>query len=501
MSDPAPLVAEASRLIGSLLTALQAYRGPSSDGLAQARALKELRIQTLRALEHRAPVVLGIAADGVWMLDQAIRAEDPRTTALARALYQDGVRQIELNQGLGEREVVAWVEAVLAALRTHPDGEDFLSCLWRHDTACLRAVVADPELSGEEAAELESLLLELEEAPGKLVPARTVEPQIPGLDALRAEAARERAAGLEPRILSAALEGFLFAEDDGVSQQSQAVLLELLDTAITTKRWDRAQRVITAVVQCGGVDGTGGASQHWLEKAATPIRLRELLLAAEPKASSVIAAFGPAAASGLLATLPTLESQGTRKLVIELLSSMPGWDLSLLEPLLRTERPGIALDAMEILNRARRPATFAVLAEAYRHPHPSVRAALADSLALFGHERSFALACQLLEDLDPRVRAAAARTLGRATHKDAARHLERSMQSPVFDAEWPEVKEAMVAAYVRLEGARAVQWLRALYHKSTGLLPRKDRDETAEIVLKGLQFLGAEPGPKRSRAN
>lgn len=497
--------ARVSSVLRSLLGALQAWRQyPPGSGPVE-RALTELLGYLTQALELEKTIVLRIEAEDLFLGGQRLLPGNARIAALASALVRDGVRQIELSRGLVAREVAGLLEAIHAALRTGREGEDFASCLWRHDTRHVVAIVAEGSARGPtdergRQGELLALLSELKngptggsKAPLKLFPARSADRQIPGLLELRAEAARERASGLEPRILSAALEGFLFAEDEATCARCQGILIDLLDAAIQAGRYDRAIRVVNAVTQCASFDNPQRSVEGWLLKAATPPRLRSIVLSPDTRAPSLLALLGPSSVPALLAVLPTIESVASRKVIIEVAASFAGWDLSLLEPIVRTERPGIALDALEILTRSRRPTAFLVMAEAFRHPSPAVRTALAEGIAQFPHDRAFGLACQLLEDPEPKVRAAAARTVGRLPHRDAARHLEAGMQRPEFDAEVPDVKEAYVAAYVRQEGTRGVAWLRALYHRG--------HQDTARVVLKGLALLGAEPGPRRSRAN
>ena len=502
------LEARVSSVLRSLLGALQAWRQyPPSSGPVE-RAVTELLGYLTQAFEVERSIVLSVEGERLLLAGQELLPGNARVATLAAALGRDGVRQIELSRGVLARELVALLEAIQAALRIGREGEDLAACLWRHDTRHVVALVAEASARGpghdrdrQDEVELARLLAELRsapeagkpKAPHKLFPARAADRQIPGLLELRAEAARERALGVEPRILSAALEGFLFAEDEATCARCQGILIDLLDAAIRTGRYDRAIRVVNAVIQCGSLDNPQRSVDGWLAKAATPPRLRSIVLSPDTRAPSLLALLGPQSVPALLAVLPTIESVASRKVIIEVAASFPGWDLSLLEPIVRAERSGIALDALEILTRSRRPTAFLVMAEAYRHPSPAVRAALAEGIAQFPHDRAFGLACQLLEDTEAKVRAAAARTLGRLSHRDAARHLEALMQRPEFDAEDAEVKEAYVAAYVRQEGTRGVAWLRTLYHRG--------HQDTARVVLKGLALLGAEPGPRRSRAN
>lgn len=512
------------------------------------RVMAELVATFTQVLEQHGELSLRVRPEAILFEDEVVLEEPNPDESIPFAFYRDGIRRIDLSQGLEDREIEVLTDATAEGFGYSGLGDDIVSYLWRHDLEHVRYVVVDTTIvqsDGKEPDEeqryeavdldrqIEGLLTSIYGADSQDdVGPKSVRVDGSDLSAKKIaetlEAVDEMAPGFhparalpEPPIYAAELRAEL-EEDDDVRVTVRAaheafhamceglapdaldamteVILRIYDAALVSQNLSLAGPIIRSVRSLGTVDRLSSRAEMWIKEALSEARLRNIQIppgSEGDEAFQPIATFfeagGSYAVPALLSLIPAVQEHTRRRQLSDLAVKLGIEDLEPLRAMLESEQPVVPVEAIHMLARIDKPEARVALLNIREHADPGFRIALLEAAASLSKNDQLQLATMLLEDQSLDVRCAAAKLLGNVKDIRSVRLIEGKVKgADLLTAPFP-LKQALLHCYVALVQVKAIPMLTKMLQDGGGLLARRDAEELAIAASQCLGFL-ATPG-------
>jgi hypothetical protein len=512
------------------------------------KMMADLYAAVTQLVNEEGELSIRIRADAFVYDNEIVLEETNPDESIPFIFYRDGIRKLDLGEGLEPAELEVLVNAIAEGFTFSGLGDDIVSFLWRHELEHVRYMVVDTTIVDAAAAkqggaevdafdldeQIERLLrniygssptddvgpravrvdgselaakeivAELDElddmAPG-FHPARAIVDRPAYADQLRADAEKigdddltRRAVGYGLRAIERGLGG---VDADVVAD----TILKMYDAAIVGGTWYLASWILWRVRDLAAHAHTEAMAAKFVAEAVAEARLRQVTGALSTAESddtvqaivSMFAACGPTVVPTVLSLIPHIPDASRRQLLIELAARLGITELSPVRALLTNDQAFVAVEAVNLLSTLGTPEACELLASAQLHMQAPVRIAMLHRSGVLPQPQRMLAAVQLLDDTELDVRVAAARVLGEVRDLQAVRAIETRVKDPKFSHEPLAIKEAFLIAFVQLVQVRGLPLLAKMFQDGGGLLAKKDNEETAIAAARALAVLGT-PG-------
>jgi len=477
-----------------LLRAIQTLRTyPASNQLAR---------EALAALQPRlaaaAPFALELTASGFLLASEPIGGGEQDRAKVALALFRDGVRRLELRQGIEAAETERLVLALAKPIHADDLTEDYVTRLWEGDLPHVGVAAVDPyiDVDIQEAVlegtsrpepEAEDQAGEREHLPAPPEAAFVVTEA----DALRVAQEVEQADRLAPwGSFIEAVFATMRSDAEGKRGERLVQMIEAgMQRCLDSGRWKMATEILRRL------RGSLPAPYPPLlrkaaERMATSERLRPLHDALErgecppADAEAVLAGMAPLGLGAVCELLAATRSEHTRRFYADLLAKTGAQALPALLPAFQQTSDELRPLLIGVLGRIRDPLAGVTLVEALPAASGGTRREVVRALTL--HQSDAGIAEQLLrvalDDTDGACRVIALRGLARGTGPAAQQRVLARIQARNFSGLPDEEKDLLFAALGRVGDDSAVPFLRGLL-KPGWLFGGADRESWRRVAF------------------
>lgn len=543
---PVAFARELGRTLNLLAKTARARRIYQSNNAALQRMQRDLAVGFETLLRHVPSIELRIRPSGMFYEDICVLDTPNPDESLAFAFYRDGIRRLGFQQGIRPDEVEALIGAAASGFIYTGLGEDTVTYLWRHDLEHIQYLVVDTtivdateipdgptgnlkprsaqELDGaidgllrriygerSEDVGVSSFTLDRSDIAAKAIAEQLdrVDEMAPGFHPLRRfnltpayarEVLEELERETDHRVSLRAAHAVLHsvraqAEGSDEERQLYEVLLRMYDAALIEENLRHAGYVLAGVARCPSTP----QRTMWLQQALDEARLRQVAqnvaAAADRDLAGLLTFFracGQAAVTTILAVLPSFQEPSDRRALADLAVSLGIQRLELLQELLHGEQNYLAQEALYILGKVGSPEAQAIIKQAEYHLSPQVRITLLRSARALGDGPAVELGARLIEDLDARVRVAAAELLTLMPSRAVGNLLEaRLNDGAAFEKEPAEVKRALLVAYATSAQTRALPIFNRIIKRGDGLFTSRTAEEGAMQAILAVSVIRA----------
>lgn len=532
------------QLLGRAARARHLYR---TNNAIVKKMMADLHSGLTTLLEEAQEISIRVRADAFVVDSEIVLEEANPDESIPFIFYRDGIRKLELAEGLEESELEVLVAAIAEGFNFSGLGDDIVSFLWRHELEHVRYMVVDTTIvdaaraqqGGADAdafdldEQIDSLLRNIygssatddvgpravrvdgsELAAKEIVTALDqLDDMAPGFHPARAvmeapvyaELVRNEVEGvndeeLSRRVVARGLEAISAGLEPKDSDVVADTILRLYDSALVEGAWRLAAAIIRAVRSLQRPE-TEVLVAKWLAEAVGEARLRQVTGALSSAESddvvqaicSMFEACGPTVVPTVLGLMPNIADPARRRRLLDVAANIGVHDLAAVRALLTNEQAFVAVEAVYLLSTLRTPQALELLASAQSHPQAPVRLALLAHSAVMEKSHRMLVAVQLLDDAEVEVRAGAANVLGEIRDLQAVRAIENRVKDPKFLAEPLAIKESYLRAFVALVQVRGLPVLAKMFQDGGGLLAKRDAEESAVAAAHALAALGT-PG-------
>lgn len=480
-------------------------------------------------------VQLKIGPDSFTFDDVAVFSDEKSEVSVPFLFFRDGIRRLEFAHGVTRQELETLIDAIGQAMggRGSMD-DDIVSYLWRHEMEHLRYVTVDTtitdtgtaDITGDMEVDLDTQIDAIIQAvygasdggefgraihiDGSELDAKkladalgSVNELAPGFcpprnflsspdyaDSLVGEVEWESDLSLAEQAANVACEAFARGTSNLDTKSIVEALLRMFDAAILAERIGLAQQILDWVKEVGDAPQVSG----FLSEALSEARLRLLSIYAEGNADRqtevmrFLRASGRAVVPALVALVPSLTEPAQRRAFSELAMDLGMEDVEPIFSLLESEQGFVAAEALHMLARMKRLNRRAAR-EAIRHPKPQVRLGLLQLVDQMEEEVAEEAVLELLEDSELRVKAEAVNLLDRFETPRTRAAIESMLSRDGFEDAKPPVKNALLAAYVKVAGRHAFDRLEEIIKSTDRRLTRKPQEELGVAAVLAIASL------------
>lgn len=516
-----------------------------SNNVTLKRMMSELTTTFRELLGQLGELSLKFRPESIIWEDEIVFEDPNPEESIAFAFYRDGIRRLDLTDGLDDSELDVLLSATATGFQHSGLGDDIVSVLWRHDLEHVRYMVVDTIIvdaegtSGEPSevwdldVQIDALLMAIYgstsaddvgprsirvdasdlSAKGIAETLDTIDDMAPGFHPARllieppayaAELTKELEAEDDRRVSLRAVREALHAMRMGIApDELDAVaeaLLRMYDAALMSMSYDLASEMIRGMRELATLPLFAERAQEWVNEAVAEARLRQVW-PTSPGAdddsshdvSDFLEACGPRAVPAILAFIPAVQDPTRRRALSTLVARIGVENLEPVRALLNNEQVYVAVEAIHMLAMLDTPSAQELLISAKDHAQAPVRAALLSVAARFPNALQLMLAIDLIDDPETEVKVTAARVLSTIKDIRAVRAIEMHVKkAELLEAPFP-VKSALLTAYAALAQMRALPVLAKMFHDGGGLLAKKDAEDLAIAAAMALASLGT-PG-------
>ncbi|MEM1024876.1 MAG: HEAT repeat domain-containing protein [Myxococcota bacterium] len=465
---------------------------------------------------------LTVRPDALLFEEAIVFENPPDQDDISFLLYRDGVRKLDLLQGLTRDELNVLVDALHAGRGGRTLEDDVVAHLWRRELEHIRYVTVDVHVTdaaeeGAQQQQVEAVVRSLygaapegsvfhgihldasEEAAKVLADALgRLDEMAPGfrpmarLPDLPAYAGRLKS-HVDPdppsRRMVRDIVAMLADASEEDAQAGFESMLELFDAALGEADLELATEIVVAI---RAIRDRSREVEAWMGQAVSDVRLRQVsaICESDPTRESEVVEFfracGSRASATLVLALGLFRQPGVRRRFADLAVELGGDFQRQAEELLRNEQGFVAREGIYLLSRLDQLRNRHVLRDIQRHPKPQVRLELLQEIDRVPDDIASSVVADLLRDEEPRVRVAAAETLGMRGDESACRALAYACDRPDFDEESPTVKQAIALAVASTLGRDGIPYLEPLTSRAEGWMAKKGSEETALAAVKAL---------------
>lgn len=496
------------------------YRA-NNETLALMR--RELRSAVDSVFRQVPRISVRVMPDQLYLGEESVYQDPESAESLPFVLYRDGIRRLDLMEGISDRELDVLMLAIRRGQQARTMEDDVVAQLWRHQLEHVRYVAVDVQVT-DAAAEREvdehidgmlrqlfrrssrgahfNLNLDEQEEAAKaigdaLLDVKRVGPGLAPLDTLPTLPSYgermldgEVEEGIFLRFVAETVSVLEDEPDLDEAEYAFGALLNLLDATLLTHDLALATRIVEGVRR---IRTHGRDVQNWLDQALTDARLRQVVGMCDESPEHEDAVHGFFRAAGrrsvpsLIRSLATISHPEVRRGLSDLILELGVEDVTQLRELVENEQGFAAREGLYLLAQTDHLRDRRLLREIQRHPRPQVRLALINEIDRVPADIAPSVLAELLrEDDAPRVRVAAAETLAQRQDPTSIQAIEHAVERPAFEDEPESVKRAVVLALLSVQGAQAVWRLQAFIAKSDMWRPKRGHEELALAAVQGL---------------
>lgn len=532
-------VARALQVFARTARARQLY---APNNAILRRMIDDLGAAFGEVLKLSPEITLKVRPEALLYEDEVVLDEPNPEQSIPFVYFRDGIRRLDFSRGLEARELQILLDATAQGFNFSGFGDDIVARLWHHDLEHLRYLVldtsivaADPQAgpaptveAGDLDAQIDGLLHAIygdssddvgpkslhvdqsdlaaksiadtlepveELAPGFHPPRAFLQPPAYAWEA-REQVQQEGESELALGTATAAIQALAAPLPDGDLTALADGLLRIYDAALVNREIGLATRIVAGVRRLEGGPAEARA-RRWLEEGASDTRLRQVVqiyqgLTADNDRHAILRFFrvcGPAAVPSLLGMLPSFAEQEVRRRFADVALEIGIDDLAPIQELITSEQAFVAEEGIYLLAQLGSEPALAMLTAAAGHERPEVRLAALGAAEKLSPARLQAMALPLLEDPDPKLKAAAARIFARVRTPDALATMERYALAPELEREPYEVKRAFLVSYAILAQVRAISVLANYIKRGDGLLAKKEAEDLGVAAAEALVLL------------
>ena len=492
------------------------------------RALEALRGSFAPVWEYTDDFCLQVTeTDFVWEHVPVLSEPGKTADSLPWLFYKDGVRELRIQKGFEEEDLVGFLDIIQRARRQNPDEDDLLVMLWERDLLHLRYKYV--ELSDDGGLGLGELTPRVEphtiEPPRADDPARPEEQLLesrPGLvnladfDAtlyfldegeiayLRQEVEAEYAGDMRQNVIGILLDIFETQEDGAVRDEIAGVLDLLIVHFLSAHEFRAVAYMLNeARIASGRAGHLAAAQRDRLDKVPDQLSqadaLSQLLESFEQSAAlppvedltALFAELRPRAMETVFAWLPRIQDPRVRELLQGAATRLTAANTSELVRLIGVGNPKVALEAVRRAGAVRSPAAVTALMRRLADTDAVMRLAAVQALGEIGSAGAMQGIERVIDDADRDVRVAVARALASHGYRPALPRFEAAVKAKgLRDADLTE-KMAIFEAFSVLGGEAGVPLLDGVLN-SRGFLGKRDESETRACAAMALGKIGTE---------
>jgi HEAT repeat protein len=492
------------------------------------RALEALRGSFAPIWEYADEITLQVTEseftwEGATVLHEGSRTSD----SLPWVFYKDGVRELRIQKGFDQEDLVGFLDIVQRARRNSPDEDDMLVMLWERDLLYLRYKYV--ELSedgglgaGELTSHFEPHAIQPPGPQDPVQPGETLLESRPGLinlenfdstlyfldDSevayLRDEVEKEYASDLRRNVLAILLDIFE-VQADGAVRDEIAAILETLMLYFLSAGELRAVAFLLQESQVAAARAPQLESERRERLAQVPDRmsqpeaLAQLLesldaargLPAQEDLTVLFDQLRPRALETLFAWLPRIHEPQLRTLLQTAAARLTAANTAELVRLIASADSVVSMEAIRRAGALRSPAAVTPLVRRLADPDHAVRMAVVQALAEIGSAGALQGIERAVDDADRDVRVAAVRAIAARGYRPALPRVEAAVKGkPLREADLTE-KMAMFEAFGALCGDGGVPLLDALLN-ARGFLGRREDAEVRACAAMALGRIGTD---------
>jgi HEAT repeats len=514
---PAP-IEEMLKLLGKGVRAHQLYMHNNPTYL---KALELLRGSFAPIWEHTDNVTLKITEhefvwEGVTVSRDA--AGTKSSESLPWVFYKDGVRELRVQKGFEDDDLVKFLDCIQRARRNNPDEDDLLVMLWEHDMAHLRyryvdvgddgpvAVLADlaaghaweprvvdPPTAEDEVRPEEQLLAS---RPG-MVNLEDFDSTLYFLDEnevqyLRGEVTKEYEGDLRGNVIAMLLDIFEVQQDPLIRSEIAEILDGFMLHLLSANQFRAVAYLLTeSQTTAQRAPGITASEKSQLlkipDRLSDPQALAQMLQSLEespelPSQDDLNALFDqlrPAALGTIFAALARTQEPKVRTLLQTAAGRLASANTAELTRLIGHTERVVAVEAIRRAAAMRSAAAVTPLVKRMGDPDPGTRLAVAQALAEIGSAGALQALERLVDDEDRDVRVAAARAIAARAYRPALPRVEVVVKGKgIRDADLTE-KMAMFETFGALCGAGGIPLLDSILNGRSFLGKREDEEMRA----------------------
>lgn len=534
------MLRQLDKTIRSHLLYLNNHNNPS-----YTKAVEQLRATLLRLWQETDRVTLLVSEVALLWCGQPVFEEPTKASdSLPWMLFKDGLRELTLQPGFEERELIDFLAIIPRVRRTQANQDDLLTLLWEAEFTSLQyryVEVSDdtgaelqtspnpgrwPMGSGARADDPKNAILEARAAVGGgegaesaggtddarragIVRMEDFDSTLYFLDAaeveyLRQETVREYATDLRRGVLDSLLDIFEFQIDPLVRAEVvsdlEALMLHLLSAGQfanvayllreATVTLERARDVQPATRQ-----RLGSLSVRLSE----PVALSQLLeamdvaptLPSSTELNELFSQLQPTALSTIFAWLPRTQNPGLRPLLEGAAGRIAESATGELVKLISDPSAEVALEAIRRCGAMRAAAGVPAMARVLEHGERDLRMAALTSLGDIGSAGALQAMERALQDGDRDVRVTVARALTARQHRPALAKVEAVVKGKELREADRTERLAFFELYGTLCGDAGIPFLDGLLNAKGGLFTRKEDPELRACAAVALARVGS----------
>ncbi len=470
---------------------------------------------------------------GQKVLEEPTKAAD----SLPWTLFKDGLRELTLQKGFEEKELVSFLDIIPKVRHALPNQDDLLTLLWENEFTTLRYRYVDV---GEEGApieaspvpgkwprrggaEVEEPFEAVEEAKAEAQGEAGGEPQKPrppGIvrmedfdstlyfldeketEYLRLETLREYSTDLRRAVLDSLLDIFEFQVEPLVRAEVltdiEALMLHLLSAGQFAAVAYLLREASLTLERARDVQPETRARLASLAaRLSDPAALSQLLeamdaapaLPASDDLNALFAQLRPTALVTILGWLPRVQNAGLRPLLEGAATRLAESATGELVKLIADPSHDVAIEAIRRCGAMRTAAGVPAMARVLEHGERDLRVAALAALGDIGSPGALQAMEKALADADRDLRVQAARTLMARQYRPALQRAEAAVKGKAREADRTE-RLAFFELYGALCGDGGVPFLDGILNAKGGLFARKEDPELRACAAVALGRVG-----------
>ncbi len=471
---------------------------------------------------------------GQKVFDEPTKASD----SLPWTLYKDGLRELTLQKGFEEKELVDFLDIIPKVRHALPNEDDLLTLLWENEFTALQyryVEVGDesapleaspdpgkwPKTGGGATEDPKEAVREAKEEATSGSSGGTSEEQkrsgivrMEDFDAtlyflddkevefLRLETLREYSTDLRRGVLDSLLDIFEFQVDQLVRAEVlahiESLMLHLLSAGQYTAVAYLLHEASLTLERARDVQPeTKERLASLAARLSEPAALSQLLEAMDaaptlPSSEDLNALFGqlrPTALSTVFSWLPRVQNAGLRPLLESAATRIAESATGELVKLIADPSHDVALEAIRRCGAMRAVAGVSAMARVLEHGDRDLRLAALSALGEIGSPGALQAMERALSDDDRDLRVQAARTLMTRQYRPALQRVEAAVKGKARESDRTE-RLAFFELYGALCGDGGIAYLDSLLNAKAGLFARKEDPELRACAAVALGRVG-----------
>ena len=506
--------------IRALLRALRAHQLYLHNNPTYLRTLELARAAFAPIWQETDELVLAVTeTELLWEGVAVLREPEKAGDSLPWILYKDGVRELRVQRGFEQDELVPFLDIVRRIRKPGQDEDDLLTLLWEQDFSFLRYHYVDLGMDGVVPLErvgqrpvdraAAAAVPEMDATLSSVVNLQDFDATLYFLDEseiayLQEEVRKEYEADLRRNVVGTLLDIFEQQPPAPIRAEVCTDLDSLLLQFLSTGQF----RAVAFLLLEGAVAAQRARDLTPEQRAALlalPVRLSEpevlsqVLqsldeapeLPGQEDLNELFEQLRPGALGTVFAWLRRLQTPRLRVLLENAAARLAVANTAELVALIQSPDREIALEAVRRAGALRAVAAVAPLARVIVDQDVAMRLAGVQALAEIGSAGAMQLLERSIGDADRDVRVAAARAVAQRKHRAALPKLEAAVRErAIKDADLTE-KMAIFEAYGALCGEAGVGFLDGLLN-ARGMFARKEDPELRACAALALGRVGTE---------